>query len=184
MVCGKIDWEKVNAALPYKRGEDQLEERRKLWRAIDVSGSGLLSLAKVTRGIRDVVGLDLLFDCRPAINRAFHYSKDLSKKRGGAHTADYLVFKEFRVFLQALRQFFEFYQAFEWLDKTQDRRISRQEFTSLSVRSTIEKWVGPIQDWDAEFDCIVGDEGDQVLFSQFVDWALERNLDMEMEDDI
>ena len=47
MVCGKIDWEKVNAALPYKRGEDQLEERRKLWRAIDVSGSGLLSLAKV-----------------------------------------------------------------------------------------------------------------------------------------
>ena len=47
MVCGKIDWEKVNAALPYKRGEDQLEERRKLWREIDVSGSGLLSLAKV-----------------------------------------------------------------------------------------------------------------------------------------
>jgi len=75
---------------------------------------------------------------------------------------DYLVFKEFRVFLQALRQFFEFYQAFEWLDKTQDRRISRQEFTSLSVRSTIEKWVGPIQDWNAEFDGIVGDEGDQV----------------------
>ena len=152
------------------------------------------------------------------------------------------------------------------LDKTQDRRISRQEFTSLSVRSTIEKvihtyelflldcsnmlvrcavqftffkkevsnfccqlcdtlyglkrlllrihnlqhlfqlyciqWVGPILDWNAEFDGIVGDEGDQVglksqnkfikahntffkvLFSQFVDWALERNLDMEMEDDI
>jgi len=124
-VDGRIDWERVNASLPYQRGEEQQEERRKLWRAIDVSGSGLLSLAKVTRGIRDVVGLDLLFDCRPAINRAFHYSKDVSKRRGGPHTADYLVFKEFRVFLQALRQFFEFYQAFDRLDKAQDRRISR-----------------------------------------------------------
>ena len=47
-VGGRIDWERVNASLPYQRGEEQQEERRKLWRAIDVSGSGLLSLAKVT----------------------------------------------------------------------------------------------------------------------------------------
>ena len=47
-VDGRIDWERVNASLPYQRGEEQQEERRKLWRAIDVSGSGLLSLAKVT----------------------------------------------------------------------------------------------------------------------------------------
>ena len=46
-VGGRIDWERVNASLPYQRGEEQQEERRKLWRAIDVSGSGLLSLAKV-----------------------------------------------------------------------------------------------------------------------------------------
>ena len=47
MVGGGIDWEKVNASLPYQRGEKQQEERRKMWKAIDVSGSGLLSLAKV-----------------------------------------------------------------------------------------------------------------------------------------
>ena len=47
MVGGGIDWEKVNASLPYQRGEEQQEERRKMWKAIDVSGSGLLSLAKV-----------------------------------------------------------------------------------------------------------------------------------------
>ena len=47
MVAGGIDWEKVNASLPYQRGEEQQEERRKMWKAIDVSGSGLLSLAKV-----------------------------------------------------------------------------------------------------------------------------------------
>ena len=27
---GGIDWEKVNASLPYQRGEEQQEERRKL----------------------------------------------------------------------------------------------------------------------------------------------------------
>ena len=47
-VGGRIDWERVNASLPYQRGGEQQEERRNLWRAIDVSGSGLLSLAKVT----------------------------------------------------------------------------------------------------------------------------------------
>ena len=47
MVAEGIDWEKVNASLPYQRGEEQQEERRKMWKAIDVSGSGLLSLAKV-----------------------------------------------------------------------------------------------------------------------------------------
>lgn len=84
---------------------------------------------QVTRGIRDVVGLDQLYDCRPAINRAFHYSKDVSKRRGGHHSPDYLTFPEFRVFLQvspghdipskhvlqllqALRLFFEFHRAF------------------------------------------------------------------------
>ena len=46
-MAGGIDWEKVNASLPYQRGEEQQEERRKMWKAIDVSGSGLLSLAKV-----------------------------------------------------------------------------------------------------------------------------------------
>ena len=29
-VGGRIDWERVNASLPYQRGEEQQEERRKL----------------------------------------------------------------------------------------------------------------------------------------------------------
>jgi len=58
------------------------------------------------------------------------------------------------------------------------------EFTSPNVQNTIQRWVGPIQDLEAEFDAIVGKEGDQVLFSQFVDWALERNLDIEEDDAI
>ena len=42
-----------------------------------------------------------------------YYIYSILQRRGGPYTSDYLVFKEFRVFLQALRQFFEFYQAFD-----------------------------------------------------------------------
>ena len=30
--------------------------------------------------------------------------------------------------------------------------MSKEEFTSDSIKESIEKWVGPIEDWDAEFD--------------------------------
>ena len=67
---------------------------------------------------------------------------------------DYLDFKEFRLFLKTLRQFFEFYQAFSrypWgnlgisfvkiaprIDTGHDNRISREEFTSDTIRDSIE----------------------------------------------
>ncbi len=37
----------------------------------DPNGNGLLSLAEVDKGIRDVLKLDSVFDCKPVIMRAF-----------------------------------------------------------------------------------------------------------------
>jgi hypothetical protein len=34
---------------------------------LDNNGNGLLSLAEVDKGIRDVLGCDVLFDCKPVI---------------------------------------------------------------------------------------------------------------------
>merc|ERR1719186_737807 len=53
--------------------------------------------------------------------RAYHYSRSVSKSTK-KHDDDYLEFREFRLFLQALRQFFEYYQAFSRLDSGQDGR--------------------------------------------------------------
>ena len=47
---------------------------------------------------------------------------------------------------------------------------------------TAFQWVGPIQDMEGEFARIDRDGGGQILFSEFVDWALEKDLDI--EDDI
>ena len=67
-----------------------------MWEAIDVNDNGFVSLAEVTRvnfiqifyitlliflikGVRDVINVSELFECRPAINAAFHHCKALSK---------------------------------------------------------------------------------------------------------
>ena len=44
------------------------------------------------------------------------------------------------------------------------------------------QWVGPIEDLDAEFAKIDKNGGGQILFAEFVDWALEKDLDI--EDDV
>eukprot|EP00090_Calanus_glacialis_P000251 TRINITY_DN10165_c0_g1_i1.p1 TRINITY_DN10165_c0_g1~~TRINITY_DN10165_c0_g1_i1.p1 ORF type:complete len:183 (-),score=50.60 TRINITY_DN10165_c0_g1_i1:189-737(-) len=178
---GDLDWAVINSRLPYKRTKEQYQMRKKMWGAIDVNDNGYVSLSEITRGVRDVLNLGDLFDCRPAINRAYHYSRSVSKSTK-KHDDDYLEFREFRVFLQALRQFFEYYQAFNRLDSGQDGRVSKEEFLSDKIKESIEIWVGPIDDMEAEFAKIDKNGGGQILFSEFVDWALEKNLDI--EDDI
>ena len=46
----------------------------------------------------------------------------------------------------------------------------------------ILQWVGPIEDLEAEFDFIDTNGGGQVLFNEFIDWALAKDLDI--EDDV
>merc|ERR1712203_119257 len=176
-----VPWETINEKLPFQRKKEAYEKRKSLWTQFDVNGNGFLSLAEVTKGIRDVIAVDELFDAIPAINRSFHHVKNVSKTPN-EHGPDFIEFREFRLFLQTLRQYFEYYQAFDRLDSGDDRRVDKEEFTSENMKSTLEKWVGPIEDLEAEFAKIDKNGGGQILFGEFVDWALEKDLDV--EDDV
>ena len=122
-----IDWNKILRKLPTdKTDKEQALERKKLFKKFDPNGNGYLSLAEIDKGIRDVLELDQVFDCKPAIFRAFSFAKNYSKK--GGVSDDYIEFKEFRIFLLSLRQFFEYYEAFDTIDTSNDRRISLEEF--------------------------------------------------------
>ncbi len=46
----------------------------------------------------------------------------------------------------------------------------------------MERWTGPVEDMEAEFAKIDVNGGGQILFNEFVDWALAKNLDI--EDDV
>ena len=95
-----INWERINARLPYLRTPEHRALRRRMWAEIDCNDNGFVSLAEVTRvsgdltevemycdltrpnccqGVRDVINVDVLFECRPAINAAFHHCKSISK---------------------------------------------------------------------------------------------------------
>merc|ERR1739848_183486 len=133
--------------------------------------------AEVDKGMRDVLQCDELFDCKQAVNRAFHFAKNKSTGEN-KHGEDLLEFREFRLFLQTLRQYFEYYEAFARIDTGDDNRVSKEEFTSDKIKASLEKWVGPIEDLEAEFDSIDTNSGGQILFSEFVDWALKKNPDI------
>jgi len=179
---GDIDWESINEKLPYQRTPEEKAKRRELFNQFDPNGNGYLSLAETDKAMRDVLQSDELFDCKQAVNRSFHFAKNKSQG-DNKYGDDLLEFREFRLFLQTLRQFFEYYQAFERIDTGDDNRVSKEEFTSDKIKDALEKWVGPIEDLEAEFEAIDTNSGGQILFTEFVDWALEKNLDIEDDED-
>ena len=172
-----IDWAEINAKLPTGRSEEEKEKRKALFQKFD-NGNGLLSLAEIDKAIRDVLHLDHVFDAKPAIMRAFQIAKSVVKsdKTSGD---DYIEFNEFRFFLLSLRQYFEYYEAFSRIDKDSDHRITLKEFELAQPK--IEQWVGPIKP-AVEFKAIDKNHGGFILFDEFCDWAIKKNLDL--EDDI
>lgn len=75
-----------------------------------MNGNGFLSLAEIDKGIRDTLKLEGVFNSKPAILRAFVYAKNYcpAKGKNKKYGDDYVEKREFRVFLVALRQRFEF----------------------------------------------------------------------------
>merc|ERR1712012_314853 len=128
-MSAEVPWETINEKLPFARNKDAFSQRKEMWTAMDINGNGYLSLAEVTKGVRDVIAVDELFDAIPAINRSFHHVKAVSKAEN-SHGDDFIQFSEFRLFLQTLRQFFEYFQAFNRLDTGEDQRVDKEEFTS------------------------------------------------------
>jgi Ca2+-binding EF-hand superfamily protein len=176
-----IDWALINSHLPVKR--EEVDKRKAIWRKIDNNGNGIVSLAEMDKGIRHAIGLSQVFDAKPAIMRAFQYAKDSSaSKRTDGLGDDFVEWREFRTFLVALRQRFEYWAAFCAIDTDGDRRINLAEFTS--AKELIEKWVGPIPDAEATFQEIDANGGGQILFDEFCEWSLAKNLDLDDDEEL
>lgn len=112
--------------------------------------------------------------------RAFQYAKDYSPAKS-AHGPDYVEKREFRILLVALRQRFEYLQAFRRIDSGNDGRVDLPEF--LAARAAIERWVGPMEDPEVEFKKIDSDQGGQILFEEFCKWSIGKNLDLDDDDE-
>ena len=178
----EIDWPTITKKLPSERTEEQKAKRKELFSQFDPNGNGVLSLAEVEKGIRDVLQIDEIFDAKKPIIRAFQIAKNCtqSNRKDGVGD-DYIELKEFRFFLLSLRQYFEYWAAFTRTDTDGDRRIDLVEF--IDAKEKIETWVGPIGDMEGEFKKIDTNGGGHILFDEFVQWAIAKNLDLEDDDD-
>jgi len=177
----------INSKLPFERDDEQKARRKDMFSQFDPNGNGILSLAEIDKAMRDVLQCDTLFDAKPAIMRAFQSAKTVSKKalthQGKDLSDDYISFPEFRFFLKALRMYFEYMIAFQRADADSDKRINLAEFEA--AKDTVNKWLKDehkIHDMAAEFKKIDKNGGGIILFDEFCEWAIAKNLDL--DDDV
>ena len=171
----EIDWAAINEKLPIGRDPESKERRKKMFSDFDVNGNRLLSLAEVDKATRDVLKIDEIYDFKGAISHAFKIAKNCTKSIKSEVGDDYIEFREFRFFLLSLRQYFEYGVAFRRIDVNKDHKISLVEFKE--AQSNIEKWVGKI-DAEEEFKKIDTNGGGAILFDEFCEWAIKKNLDL------
>ena len=73
-------------------------------------------MAEIDKGMRDVVVLPNLFAAKPVLMRAYMSTKAITKAKG-QHSNDYLTKgEEFRYLFKFLRQYYEFFIAFNKID--------------------------------------------------------------------
>ena len=130
-------------------------------------------VVEVDKIIGEALGEDL-FSAKPVIGRAFQAAKNL----GSGKNADYVEKSEFRLLLVYLRQYFELYVAYNRLDSSDDRRLSLPEFRAgVELLATWGIDV-PEAEIEAEFAAIDTNGGGIILFDEFSDWALKKQLDL------
>ena len=175
------NWDELRESLPIEKTAEGLQKRKELWKAMDVNGNGIMSLAEVDKGLRDNIKLDSLFDSKPVIIRAFNAAKDKGK-HVSKYSADYVEKNEFRYLLVYLRQFAEYFVMFNRLDTGHDKKISFQEFER--GLDECKKWGLKVEDARTTFDEIDTNHGGSILFIEFADFAMKNHLDLEDDDDM
>ena len=174
------DWEGLLQRLPIKKTVEERKKRRQLWNAIDMNGNGYISLAEFDRGVRDVLNLPKIFSLKKVLIRAFNAAKNKIKGKS-KHSDDYVEWLEFRILLVYLRQYFEYYVMFCRIDTSDDFKVDINEFKKAIP--TLEKWGVKITDPVAEFKKIDNNNSGSIMFDEFCEYAIKKNLDLEDDDD-
>lgn len=175
-----IDWADVAKKLPWGADEESVKRRKKLFKVFDPNGNGLLSLAEVDKGVGEDLKMGDVI-CKAVIIRAFQASKTVNQSESKAANDDYVDFTEFRTLLLYLRQYLELWVMFEAIDTNKDKRIDASEFAAAA--KLVESWGMTIKEPAEVFAEIDGDGGGMILFDEFADWAIRKQLDLPDDDD-
>ena len=117
--------------------------------------------------------------------RAFNAAKDAVKKKKTGKVYDdddYVSREEFRFLLLYIRQYYEYWVAFQRLDVDNDHKVSLLEF--IAAKETMAKWGIHLDNPEETFKEIDTNGGGGIIFLEFVDWAIKKNLDIDDDDDL
>jgi len=154
--------------LPTERTEEALQKRRELFDSMDPNGNGYLSLAEIDKGCQEL-GLHDLFDAKPVLMRAYQSARSKNDAKNADGT-DYVERSEFRLLLVYLKLYMQLYGIFARVDKDGDHRLSVEEVQSADLSSL------GIQDAANAFEEMDINEGGKVLFDEFAEWAIRKQL--------
>ena len=87
--------------------------------------------------MRNVLKLPGLFALKKVIMRAYQASR-IMLTSSSLQGKDYVTKGEFRYLLKYLRQYYEYWVAFELIDSDHDNKISKQEF--LKAVPVMKNW--------------------------------------------
>ena len=175
-----FDWNGLINKLPIKKTTEEREKRKNMWKIIDNNGNGYVSLAEFDKGVRDVLNLPDMFKLKKVLMRAFQAAKNKYKSKA-THGEDYVEWMEFRIILVYLRQYFEYYVMFCRIDTSDNFKIDVNEFKKAVP--TLEKWGIKVTDPVAEFKKIDKNGSGNIMFEEFCEYAIQKNLDLEDDDD-
>merc|ERR1719230_1538294 len=110
-----VDKAALHAQLPIGRDRVSKLTRSKLFSRFDPNGNGILSLAEVDKGLKQILELGGIENCTPAINRAFHAARDIAPPVA-SFSNDYIDKNEFRVLLVYLTYYLQLWEFFDRID--------------------------------------------------------------------
>lgn len=147
---------------------------------IDVNGNGLVSLAELDKGIRDIIRLPQIFDTKRVIMRAFNAAKAKGKSKN-EYSDDYIEKGEYRILLKYIRMYYEYWVAFDLIDLDGDKRLTFKEFKCASPQLT--NWGVDMSNPEAQWKICDSDGKGMVLFDEFCNFAIRSSLDLDDDDD-
>lgn len=176
----KLNFEQIREKLCLERSPEAHKKRLELFKKFDLNKNGCLTLRECDYGVKNVLNLPEIGECKPVLFKAFEAAKTSAKNNSSL--SDKTVEKnEFRYFLCYLRQYFEYYIMFNKINIDGNNYIDYEEF--LKAVPLIENWGCKIEDPRKSYEEIDSDKSGLVRFDEFCSWAIKKNLDLEDDDD-
>ena len=178
-----FDWDNLRKKLPVAKTKEERERRLNLWKKLNEYGNGYMSFKRLSVILTNYLDLPLVIRNKDPIKLAFDAACNKYARNGIMKEDNLLEWMEFRIFLVYLRQYFEYWEMFQRVDSSGDHKISSVEFKNAIPK--MKEWGVEIKDSEVEkeFNNIKVDNEDTISFEEFCEFAIQKSLDLEEDDD-